>query len=147
MGYHHVLAAVDLSSASRAVIERAAQIAKDSNATLSVVHVIEHSPVAYGGEFSIPIDPNLERGLETESRAALAKLGKEFNIPDKNLYLDLGSVRITVIDIAKKHKVDLIVVGTHGHHGLDILLGSRANVILHHATCDVLAVRIKGESV
>jgi universal stress protein A len=37
----------------------------------------------------------------------------------------------------------LIVVGSHGRHGVRLLLGSTANGILHHAKCDVLAVRIK----
>ena len=37
---------------------------------------------------------------------------------------------------------DLIVVGSHGRHGLALLLGSTANGVLHGATCDVLAVRV-----
>jgi len=36
-----------------------------------------------------------------------------------------------------------IVVGSHGRHGLALLLGSTANDILHGAPCDVLAVRLK----
>ncbi|TNF89176.1 MAG: universal stress protein, partial [Gammaproteobacteria bacterium] len=37
---------------------------------------------------------------------------------------------------------DVIVVGSHGRHGLALLLGSTANGVLHGATCDVLAVRV-----
>ena len=37
---------------------------------------------------------------------------------------------------------DLIIVGSHGRHGLALLLGSTANGVLHGATCDVLAVRV-----
>jgi universal stress protein A len=41
--------------------------------------------------------------------------------------------------------VDLIVIGSHGREGIQRLLGSTANAVLHGAPCDVLAVRIKGE--
>jgi universal stress protein A len=38
--------------------------------------------------------------------------------------------------------MDLVVVGSHGRHGLSLLLGSTANGVLHGAGCDVLAVRV-----
>ena len=40
-------------------------------------------------------------------------------------------------------RFDLIVVGSHGRHGLALLLGSTANDVLHGAPCDVLAVRLQ----
>ncbi len=40
---------------------------------------------------------------------------------------------------------DLIVLGTHGRHGLGLILGSTANGVLHGASCDVLAVRIDND--
>ncbi|PHQ78472.1 MAG: hypothetical protein COB66_08830 [Coxiella sp. (in: Bacteria)] len=48
-----------------------------------------------------------------------------------------GSVKIAVSEYAKKIKADLIVVGSHGHGTMDMLLGSRANAILHYAHCDI----------
>jgi universal stress protein A len=48
------------------------------------------------------------------------------------------------VRIAKERGVDLIVVGSHGRHGLQLLLGSTANGVLHLAECDVLAVRVRG---
>ena len=44
---------------------------------------------------------------------------------------------------ARENNVDLIVVGTHGRHGLSLVFGSTANGVLHGCCCDVLAVRIK----
>ena len=44
--------------------------------------------------------------------------------------------------IAQSKKVDLIVVGSHGRHGLGLLLGATANGVLHGANCDVLTVRV-----
>ncbi|MBD3646240.1 MAG: universal stress protein, partial [Pseudomonadales bacterium] len=50
--------------------------------------------------------------------------------------------------VAEKQDIDRIVLGTHGQHGLQLLLGSTANSVLHGVSCDVLAVRVKdgGES-
>jgi universal stress protein A len=107
-----------------------------------MVHVIEMSPVAYGGEFFIPVNINLEQELEAKTRKELAILGERYGIGLKDQYVEMGSVRVAVIELAEKLKTDLIVVGTHGHSGLGILLGSRANAILHYAKCDVLVVRI-----
>ena len=55
----------------------------------------------------------------------------------------IGAPAPQIVDSAKDLGVDLIVVGSHGKHGLGLLLGSTANGILHHAHCDVLTIRIK----
>jgi len=47
--------------------------------------------------------------------------------------------------LAKDQGLDLIVVGSHGRHGLSLLLGSTSTGVLHGAKCDVLAVRIQKE--
>ena len=54
-----------------------------------------------------------------------------------------GRVSSEVLFYAEQNNVDLIVKGSHGRHGLELLLGSIANAILHGAKCDVLAVRFK----
>jgi len=45
--------------------------------------------------------------------------------------------------MAKEQGCDLIVVGSHGRHGLALLLGSTSNDLLHGAPCDTLAVALK----
>lgn len=140
--YKHILLATDLSGQSNLTGKRAREIADESKARLSVVYVMEHSPVAYGGEYSIPIDANLEESLEKKAKDSLAKLGSKFGIALNDQHLASGSVKLAVIDTAEEIKADLIVVGTHSHHGLDVILGSRASAILSHAKCDVLVIRI-----
>jgi universal stress protein A len=141
--YQHVLAAVDLSQVTEQVLARAREIADQSKALLSMVHVMEHSPIAYGGEFSIPVDVNLEQSLEQEVRKEMQRLGEKYRIAPEHQYLENGSVKLAVTDLAQTLRADLIVAGTHGHHGLDVLLGSRANAILHRAQCDVFVVRVQ----
>ena|SRR3990167_5201244 len=143
MDYKHILAAVDLSSQSMQVVRNAQSIAAQSNASFDIVHVIEHSPIAYGGEFSIPINMNLEQTIEVQARQSLAALCDKLNISKEHQHVLSGSVKNAVVKLGDELKIDLIVVGTHGHHGIDKLLGSRANAILHAAKCDVLAIRAK----
>lgn len=143
MTYRHILVAVDLAPYSKQVLQQASQLAKTYQASLDVIHVIENAPLVYGGEFSIPLDVNLEQTLEKEARRILQTLCQPFSIAEKNQHVIPGVVKHTVMEFVKKLNIDLIMVGTHGHHGIDKLLGSRANAILHAATCDVLAVRVK----
>lgn len=141
--YKHILLATDLSEHSNYVAKRAAVIAHTLHATLSIVHVLAHTPVAYAGEFSIPIDAEFEAILEKQAKIQLTKLGKKYNIPAKQQYLTQGSVKFAVTECASRIKADLIVVGTHGHTGLELLLGSQANGILHAAQCDVWVIHIR----
>jgi len=140
--YKHVLLATDLSEQSAEVAKKALAIANECGATLSIIHVIEHSPLAYGGEFSIPIDINVEQSIEEQARQTLTDFAQKHHIAEDHVHLGMDSVKTAVSHLAEKIHADLIVVGTHGHHGIDILLGSRANAILHQAKCDVLVVRI-----
>lgn len=144
LSYTHVLLATDLSEETDTIADAAAAIARRSKAKLSIVHVLEHTPIVYGGgEFSIPLDMNLEEQLAQNARKALAALSRRILIPVENQYVAHGSVKREVIDLAEKLSADLIVVGSHGHSGMQIFLGTTANAVLHAAKCDVLAVRAK----
>lgn len=139
--YKHILVAVDFSPISERVLKRAYEIARESQALLSIVHVLEYSPVAYGGEFSVPVDMNLTEILEDSARDELAKLAERYNIASEHQYLETGSVKLAIVRLAKTLHTDLMVIGSHSHHGLEVLLGSHASGILHHAHCDVLVIR------
>lgn len=143
LSYKKILVAVDLSEASRKVLERAADFAAQSKAELNVLHVIEFSPFAYAGEFSATLDPNLEQTLVTGAQESLAEVCKEFTIAPDRQFVERGSVKMVVNEMAAQTKSDLIVVGSHSHHGFELLLGSRANAILHSAKCDVYVVRMR----
>ena len=137
LGYKRIVIATDLSPHGKKTLTNALALAQTTVAEVHVIHVIESSPFAYAGEFSIPMDTNIEQTIETQARQALGKVIEEHGIKEDNICLTTGSVRAAVIDYAKKIKADLIMVGAHGHGAVDAFLGSRANAILHHAKCDV----------
>jgi universal stress protein A len=55
----------------------------------------------------------------------------------------LGRPENEIHGLAEEINANLIVVGSHGRHGLALIFGSTANGVLHGAGCDVLAVRVK----
>jgi len=139
--YKTILLAVDLSPQSKTLARKAKQLADLFHAQLHLVHVVEHSPLAYGDEFALPIDVDLEQTVENEARKMLLNICQENGVADNHAHMASGSVKLIVHDLAKKLPADLIIVGSHGHHGIERLLGSRANAVIHDAPCDTLAIK------
>lgn len=143
--YKHILLAVDFYQQEQQTRIKAKQLAALFQARLSLVHVVENLPmtdVTYG---PIPFDTDLSQEWLEASKKRLAALGEELGIPDDRQFLEMGSAKLEIVRIAEENEVDLIVVGSHGRHGLALLLGSTANGVLHHASCDVMAVRLHDE--
>lgn len=138
MLYSHIMLATDLSEDALVLAKKALDIANTFNAQFSIVHVIETIPSYASGYVGI-ID--IEMQLEEEAKKHLAEFAKELNIPTSNQILETGSPKTKILEVAKSHKVDLIIVGSHGRHGISWLLGATAGVIVHGAECDVLTIQ------
>ena len=139
--YKHILIGVDLTVESRDVSRRACALKSAFNAKLSCVHVIEPLSLAYGGD--IPMDlSTIQEQIQDTAKNHLADFASSLGIEDEDLHLIFGRPETEIHTLAKEIDADLIVVGSHGRHGLALLLGSTANGVLHGATCDVLAVRV-----
>jgi len=141
--YQHILLAVDFFEHDDVVIDRARDLAASYQAKLSIIHVVDSLPIVdagYGGE--LPYQVDLANELMEIAKAKLIKLAETLGVAKDTVCLEMGSAKLEIIRVAEEQNVDLIVVGSHGRHGLALLLGSTANSILHHAKCDVLAVRL-----
>jgi universal stress protein A len=146
MTYQHILFATDFSDDAPQVGERAKDIARKCGARLSMIHVIEDVNVMLGGGYELlPVLPDLpDEALLRESRNALGDLARRLELEVAETWVvNAPSTKEGILDMAHKQAVDLIVIGSHGRHGLALLLGSTANAVLHGAPCDVLAVRIR----
>ena len=146
MPYKHVIAAVDISDEARQVLSQAKQVASEHGAELSMMTVVKPLTHVYGGLDMVSYTQasvNFEREAEEQSRKQAEELGATIEVGPKNIHVSIGSPANQIVDTAAAHGADLIVVGSHGKHGLGLLLGSTANGVLHQATCDVLTVRIK----
>jgi universal stress protein A len=117
------------------------ELAKQNNATISLIHAIEHIN-AYGVAQAYPAVIDLEEDMVKEAKEELSRLAAKFNIAADRQFVEVGSPKVVILNKTDEIKADLIIVGSHGRHGISLLLGSTANAVLHHATCDVLAIRI-----
>jgi universal stress protein A len=144
--YQNILCVTDFSAASKRGIVRAVELAGHYQARLSLLHVIEHFPEDRSNEVIAPenVDPASFR--QEKARSALAAIAKECGCESvrRELLVSSHSAGKPIVRFAEEHNTDLIVIGSHGHHGLAAILGSTANTIMHSAPCDVLAVRAAG---
>ncbi len=140
--YSNILVAIDLSDESRQVLQRAKEIAaRNGQAKLSVIHTLEPLGFAYGGD--VPMDlTSIQDQLDEHARKRLAELLEGVDIPQERQHILVGMPDSEAHRLAEEEQMDLIVVGSHGRHGLQLLLGSVSSGVLHGAPCDVLAVRV-----
>ncbi|MEL0638406.1 MULTISPECIES: universal stress protein [Marinomonas] len=144
MLYKKILLAVDLTDESIKVANKAASLCLPLGAELVIVHVIESLNYAYGGD--VPIDiTDIQQQLHDAAKERMSILEEQLDVPVKEACVVQGGIESEIHRIAEERQVDLIVVGSHGRHGLALLLGSTANGVLHGAPCDVLAVRVQKE--
>jgi len=147
--YQQILVALDLTEDSQLVCRKALEIAGENKAGIFLIHVVEfiyQVNAAYDPMFS-PAFEDLSKNEEELlklSREKMAALIKALDVK-QNIHLESdiisGIPKTEILRLAEEKQADIIVCGSHGRSGFELLLGSTANAILHHAPCDVLAVR------
>ncbi|MBY0378249.1 MAG: universal stress protein [Gammaproteobacteria bacterium] len=142
--YKHILLATDLSDKSAAVSQKAGELAKLHHAKLSIAHVIEYTPPFYGiGEVTVPIDLDTEEELEQDAHQKIKALAHHLGVKNPSAWVLCGEKNEEIIKLVEKQHIDLIVVGGHHHHGLNLLFGnSLPSIMLHHLLCDILVVNL-----
>jgi len=145
-GYSKIVVAVDLSSESAAIIAKARSVAAEG-AELHLVYVQEPMDSVYLGV--VPYGPvfvgmdQVEGRLRDELQEKLNSLGETYSVPADCLHFLSGTPSREIHRFVEENGVNLVVLGTHGQKGVQLLLGSTANSVLHGASCDVLAVRVQ----
>jgi universal stress protein A len=139
--YKHLLIGLDLSPESQQVVDRVKQLFAEREVKISICHILEPLAFTYGGD--IPVDlSDVQVQLEEQAKQRLSTLAEQLNVPEEAQHIVLGQPANEMRRMAKEENVDLIIVGSHGRHGLALIFGSTSNSVLHGAPCDVLAVRI-----
>ena len=143
--YKKVLLAVDFHTDNDLVVARGNEICKENGADLWLIHIVEPLVVASAVD-SMSNDRKLidiEELVQKESRSKMEELGDRLSVKPERMLVCRGQPAREIHAAVEKNDIDLVVLGTHGQSGLQLLLGSTANSVLHGISCDVLAVRVK----
>lgn len=144
--YKHILCPVDGSAASNAGMQEAIGLAKEQNAALLFLHIIDtYVPVVdMSGDFNITymIEILRENGEKVirNAMAAANKAGVNANM--KTIESMGGRVASHIVQQAEIWPADLIVMGTHGLHGISrLVMGSDAEHVLRSSSVPLLLVK------
>ncbi len=140
-----ILVPIDFSDHSKKALQYAIPFAEQFKASIDLLYVVE--PTIYPADFSFGQVgfPNVEdelrqRGAE-ELKSLIAKeIGRR--VPAKQV-IRTGKAFYEIREYAREESMDLIIIATHGHSGVEhVLFGSTAEKVVRHAPCPVLVVRM-----
>ena len=140
----NILVAVDFSEHSKNALQYAISFAKQFKAEVILVYVVE--PTIYPADFSfgqvsIPSFENELRERGKEELEQLVKTQIAGTLQARTIVLT-GKPFLEIINTACDEEVDIIVIATHGHTGVEhILFGGTAEKVVRKAPCPVLVVR------
>ncbi|MBI3466193.1 MAG: universal stress protein [Planctomycetes bacterium] len=133
-GFTSILHPTDFSEASRLACAKAVELARQCGAKLTILHAYAN-PLAVEGLWQLP-DPRPE--LED----AMSLVAADEAAVQIERVLRVGAPAEAIVEFAKRHNCDLIVMGTHGRSGLQhLLVGSVAEKVIRLAPCPVMVVR------
>jgi len=135
-----VVVPVDFSENAEASIRAGLDRIEDASG-LHLVHVVFPLDVRTHG--LLP-DEASDRSREQIAATRLREMADLLGANAAKVTVLTGDAGLQTADYAKKVKADLIVVPSHGYHGVKrLLLGSTAERIIRHAHCSVLVLRRK----
>lgn len=136
--FKRVVVPTDFSETADTAISLAAEIADWYGSTLDLVNVVDATVYAYAGYPFASLSKELMSGAE----GALNKVKVPVKQAKISRYLLTGSPSREIADHAKRHKAELIVIGTHGHGAVArFFLGSVADRVVHEADCSVIVTK------
>jgi len=144
IGLKKILVPIDFSDHSKKALRYALPFARQFNAQLELMYVVE--PTIYPSDFGFGQVgfPDVEKELHEKATQELAAL-IESSVPLSIRSSSVVSTGIPFVEIttyAQAEDIDLIIVATHGRTGVEhILFGSTAEKIIRKAPCPVLVVR------
>lgn len=141
--YKYILLATDFSKPAKAAAKRAAKIATFFGARLCLLHVVDHFPEDAPNDWIAPEDHDPTSYLTERSKKALEQLGSQLECDNIETHVILSehSAAHEITQYAKQNKIDLIVTGYHGYHGIAKVSGSTTDAVMHRAECDTLSVQ------
>ena len=140
-----ILVPIDFSEHSKKALQYAIPFAEQFKASIDLLYVVE--PTVYPADFSFgqvafpSVEDELrQRGAEELGSLVRNEIGKRVNA---RRAVRTGKAFNEIDQYATEENVDLIIIATHGHSGMEhVLFGSTAEKVVRYAPCPVLVVRM-----
>jgi len=142
----NILFPTDFSPFSHAALPFASTLARIYGATILMTHVVPPEP-----HLQVPLDrlPAQDDAAALGARQKLTELMHDPMVSGIQCKLEVwqGELGKVIPELIHERSVDIVVLGTHGHHGLSkLVLGSGAEQVYRTATCPVLTIGPKVRS-
>jgi nucleotide-binding universal stress UspA family protein len=137
--YKRILCPIDFDDNADTAIKEAGALARLLKAAVCVLHVIWINPLATEGY----VLAELEESQSNAARAKVAEMtNRELAGVDYEINVKIGDPAEIVLATEKELNADLVVMATHGRHGLTrLVLGSVAEKIVRESAVPVLTIR------
>lgn len=147
MAQSNFLVAIDITDEADEVLAAAHKLATELQGKLTAITVIRPLYTVYGDVGMVPygsgtVGVNFEAEAVAQAKERLKTICAQYSIEPDDIRVELGNPAREIHRVAEEMDTEIIVIGTHGRHGIGLVLGSTANAVLHGVPCDVLAVRI-----
>ena len=141
MTYKKILLAINVYENAELVINSAISFAKENKiSSLEIVTVVDSVSTF------APAVVDFQYAVEKEAKAALEAIVSKITDIKVNHKMLVGNPAAEIAAYADQNECDLIVIGSHATHGLNLVLGSVANAVLHKSKCDVLTIRLSSDN-
>lgn len=145
--FKRIVVAVDTSDTGQRALEAAINLASECRARLLIVHAVDVASASLGLEF--PAMADISEALIRNGQTLLQrseKVAAVAGVTVETKLITIGTldqrVQEAIAETAETWSADLIVIGTHGRHGLNrLFLGSIAEGVARVATRPVLLIR------
>jgi universal stress protein A len=138
--YRTILVALDGSPREASVFQSAIAIAKESGAALHVCRAVTLPVGVPEAVWAVPT-AELDAVLVAEANRAISLRIAGTSLTIAGTHVRIGQPADVVLDVAEEVDADLIVIGAHGYHVLERVIGTTASKIVHRAKCSVLVAR------
>jgi universal stress protein F len=136
-----LLVCLDGSTRQKDVLTAAITLARGCGAKLLLFRSVGVPSELPPAAFSMKVD-DVPALLERQAHDALTELAKD--VPPEvyaGVRVSVGNPWPSIERAAAEEDVDMIIVGSHGYHGLDRVLGTTAAKVVNHADRSVLVIR------
>jgi len=136
---HNICVATDFAECSERPVQHALAVARRFGATVHLLHLVRPSKFAWVPEMI----PAIEEAAGRDSEQYVARLTGANKLDGIELrrWVEEGEIDDVIGDFIREHRIDMLVVGTHGRGSIPrLLFGSVAQQIFHSVRCPVLVV-------